>query len=244
MEKGSFFMSDTLKKWGLSANALRLLAMMGMFLDHAWATVVPGNFWMTCVGRLIFPIYAFQLVEGFFHTHDRKAYAKRLLIFALISEIPFNYMMAGGWLFPFHQNTIFTLLLGFLAIWALECRKTWKGWKTALVLVGTLLLSMIGFVDYGWQGLLTVVVFYVFREGKYAKVGQLACMLYLHAFLMEGQTLPWLFDLPLQSFAVLALIPIWLYNGQKGRGGKAMQWAAYLYYPLHMVVLVLLRYLL
>ncbi len=244
MEKGSFFMSDTLKKWGLSANVLRLLAMMGMFLDHAWATVVPGNFWMTCVGRLVFPIYAFQLVEGFFHTHDRKAYAKRLLIFALISEIPFNYMMAGGWLFPFHQNTIFTLLLGFLAIWALECRKPWKGWKTALVLVGTLLLSMIGFVDYGWQGLLTVVVFYVFREGKYAKVGQLACMLYLHAFLMEGQTLPWLFDLPLQSFAVLALIPIWLYSGQKGRGGKAMQWAAYLYYPLHMVVLVLLRYLL
>ena len=58
---------------------------------------------------------------------------------------------------------------------------------------------------------------------------------------MEGQTLPWLFDLPLQSFAVLALIPIWLYNGKKGRGGKSMQWAGYLYYPLHMVALVVLR---
>lgn len=234
-------MSNAMKKWGLSANALRLLAMAGMLLDHAWATVVPGNFWMTCVGRLVFPIYAFQLVEGFFHTHDRKAYAKRLLIFALISEIPFNYMMAGGWLFPFHQNTIFTLLLGFLAIWLLETRTQRKGWKTALLLLGILLLSMVGFVDYGWQGLLTVVTFYVFREGKYAKVGQLACMLYLHAFLMEGQTLPWLFDLPLQSFAVLALIPIWLYNGQKGRGGKAMQMAGYLYYPLHMVALIILR---
>ena len=234
-------MSETVAKRGLTANALRLLAMAAMVMDHAWATVVPGNFWMTCVGRIAFPIYAFQLVEGFFRTRDRKTYALRLLAFALLSEIPFDLMASGSWIFPFHQNTVFTLLLGFLAIWLLETRDGRNGWKTALVLAAILLVSMVGFVDYGWQGLLTVVTFYVFREGQYAKVGQLACMLYLHAFLLEGQTLPRLFDLPLQSLAVLALIPIWLYNGQKGRGGKVMQWAGYLYYPLHMIVLVLLR---
>jgi hypothetical protein len=74
-----------------------------------------------------------------------------------------------------------------------------------------------------------------------AKLGQLAGMVVLHVLLMEGQTLPWLFDLPLQSLAVLALIPIWLYNGEKGRGGKVMQWAGYLFYPLHLIVLVVLR---
>ena len=229
------------EKRGLSAAALRLFAMTGMLLDHAWATLVPGNFWMTCVGRLVFPVYAFQLTEGFFRSHDRKKYVGRLLIFALISEIPFNYLMAGGWLYPFHQNTIFTLLLGMWLISALEKRRERPWWKTALGVLCPLLLSVVGFVDYGWQGVLTVTVFYFFREGRFAKLGQLAGMVVLHVLLMEGQTLPWLFDLPLQSLAVLALIPIWLYNGEKGRGGKVMQWAGYLFYPFHLIVLVVLR---
>lgn len=228
---------------GLSANALRLFAMVGMLLDHLWGTLVSGNLWMTCLGRLVFPIYAFQLAEGFVRTHDRKKYARRLLVFALISEIPFNLMMAGSWIYPFHQNTIFTLLLGFWVLWALEglAEKRLKLWKGGLHLLGAALLSVVGFPDYGWQGVLTVVLFYLFREGRFAKLGQLVGMILLHVVWMEGQTLPWLFDLPLQSFAVLALIPIWLYDGRKGRGGKLMQYGAYLYYPLHLLLLVVLR---
>ena len=53
---------------GLSASTLRVLAMTFMLLDHMWATIVPGNNWMTYVGRLAFPIFAFQIVEGFYHT--------------------------------------------------------------------------------------------------------------------------------------------------------------------------------
>lgn len=228
---------------GLSANSLRLIAMTGMLLDHIWGTLMSGGLWMTCVGRLVFPIYAFQLTEGFFHTSDRKKYLRRLLFFALISEIPFNYMMAGGWLYPFHQNTIFTLAIGLWAISVLESlrEKQMPGWKGALQLLAAALLSVVGFPDYGWQGVLTVVVFYAMRGHKLAWLGQLAGMVVIHCYLFEGQTLPWLFDLPLQSFAVLALIPIWLYNGQKGRGGKAFQQVAYWYYPLHLIALTLLR---
>ena len=235
-------MSQTVQKRGLAATALRLFAMAGMLLDHAWATVVPGNFWMTCVGRLVFPIYAFQLVEGYFHTRDRKAYAKRLLILALVSEIPFNYLVAGGWFYPFHQNTVFTLLLGYLLLWGLESSlRPWK--KTALV-GASALVAFAGFVDYSWQGVFTVLLFYMSRKGEFSKISQLIGMIAVHVFCMEGQTLPWLFDLPLQSFAVLALIPIWLYNGEQGRGGRTMRWAGYLYYPLHMILLVTVRYLL
>ena len=181
-------------KKGLSANALRLIAMVGMLLDHIWGTLASGSLWMTCVGRLVFPIYAFQLAEGFVRTHDRKKYALRLLAFALISEIPFNMMMMGSWLFPFHQNTIFTLLLGFWVIWVLEGlrEKQLKLWKAGLQLLAAALLSVVGFPDYGWQGVLTVVLFYVMRGHRLAWLGQLAGMVVIHCLLFEGQTLPWL----------------------------------------------------
>ena len=69
---------------GLDAMSLRLLALGLMLLDHLWGTIVPGNMWMTYVGRLAFPIFAFQVTEGFFHTSDRKRYMQRLLLFGLL----------------------------------------------------------------------------------------------------------------------------------------------------------------
>ncbi len=228
---------------GISANTLRLLAMAGMLLDHLWGTVVPGNVWMTHVGRLVFPIYAFQLVEGFFHTSDRKQYMKRLLIFAVISEPLFDYALEGIWLYPFHQNTIFTLCLGLWAIGALDDarRGTKKPLKALLILGAAFLLSIVGFVDYGRLGLLTILLFYAFRGLSWGWLGQLAGMILINAVMHKGLTLPWLFDLPQQSLAVLALIPIWLYNGKKGRGGKFMQQLGYWYYPGHLLLLILLQ---
>ncbi len=230
---------------GISANTLRLLAMVGMLLDHLWGTIVSGNLWMTCLGRLVFPIYAFQITEGFFHTSDRKKYIRRLVFFALLAEIPFNYMTMSSLINPFQQNTIWTLLLGlwFISVMDKHRQGGQKGWKTTLKLAGIFLLSVVGFVDYGWKGMLTVVVFYVFRGHKFAWVGQLVCMVVLHGVLAGGQVLPELGNMHLQSLAILGLIPIWLYNGEKGRGGKVFQMVAYWYYPAHLAVLSLLMWL-
>ena len=84
----------------LNSLFLKLLAMALMLCDHLWATVIPGNNWLTAVGRLAFPIFAYQVAEGFFLTHNRKKYLGRMFVFALISEIPFNLLYYSPWCSP------------------------------------------------------------------------------------------------------------------------------------------------
>lgn len=229
----------------LSASALKALAMACMLLDHMWATVIPGNTWMTWVGRLTFPLYAFLIAEGFFHTADRRRYALRLLGLALLSEIPFDLIQFSTPFFPFHQNTVFTLLLGLWAISGLDRARQEPTPRRIilglLTLASACLLGGVGFVDYGVMGVLTVVLFYLLRDFPLARLAQLAAMVLLNIVFFKGQTIPLLgFDFPTQGFAVLALVPIWLYNGKKGFGGKGFQWASYLFYPVHLLVLYLL----
>lgn len=100
----------------LNGLTLKLLAMALMLCDHMWATVVPGNQWMTNLGRLAFPIFAFQIAEGYARTHNFRQYLGRMFLFALISEIPFNMITGGGLLFPFHQNVMFTFCLALLML--------------------------------------------------------------------------------------------------------------------------------
>lgn len=71
---------------------------------------------MTNLGRLAFPIFAFQIAEGYARTHNFKRYLGRMFLFALISELPFNLMTGGGLLFPFHQNVMFTFCLALLML--------------------------------------------------------------------------------------------------------------------------------
>lgn len=113
----------------LSAAALHLIAMALMLMDHLWATLLPAQEWLTCAGRLAFPIFAFMAVEGYFHTRNLKRYALRLLLFALLSEVPFDLMYGGTWFYPVHQNVIWTLLLGLLGVHLMETvRKKQKLW--------------------------------------------------------------------------------------------------------------------
>ena len=218
-------------KFGLNAAHLRILALRMMLLDHLWATTVSGNDWMTYLGRMAFPIFAFQAAQGYLHTHDFKAYCKRLLIFAAVSEIPFNLMMMSSPIFPFHQNVMLTLLLGLLACRAWD-RKRWAA------MVGWIVLGALTLCDYGSLGVCTVLLFHIFRGQKLAQLLMLIC---INGFGYEGQQLLLgRMEIPVQAFAILAFIPIFLYNGEKGKGGKALQYGSYVFYPLHMLLLWLL----
>lgn len=239
------------KQIELTSFGLHILAMAFMLCDHLWATVVPGNEWLTCIGRIAFPLFAFMTVEGYFHTGNLKLYVRRLLIFALISEIPFNLVTGGSVINPLHQNILWTFLIGIGLIWLIEWArsKPHKVWRWPLVALGVLLGCAAGFfgmTDYMHYGVMTVLVFYLFRGRRWwCFVGHLLCLWYINFEMMGGMVYPfelfgreWLF--PQQGFALLALLPIWLYRGKQGLYNKALKYTYYAFYPVHFLLLYLL----
>ena len=155
------------KKRGIDSFTLHILAMLFMLCDHLWATLFPAQEWMTCVGRLAFPIFAFMIAEGCYYTSNVKKYMLRLFLFAIISEIPFNLIMGSSVFYPFHQNVLWTFLLGVLSIQIIEkAKKKQKKWISffvvCLVLLMDFLLGTITMVDYNAAGILTVLLFYFF----------------------------------------------------------------------------------
>lgn len=241
-----------MKRTEITSSTLHILAMVFMLCDHLWGTIVPGNDWLTCIGRLSMPIFAFLLVEGYFHTSNLKKYAGRLFLFALISEIPFNLAIGGRVLYPIHQNILWSFLISLWLIHRNEkARQTGKLWRriltgTATVAIGTV-LGLLTFVDYYHAGILTILVFYFFRGRKWWHyAGQALGLWYLNTEVLGGLVYEFtLFGLPVifhqQAFAMLALIPIWLYRGRQGHRSKTFQYVCYGFYPFHLLILGLLK---
>lgn len=236
---------------GFRKELLQLIAVVLMLCDHIWATYMSFGNWLTYIGRLAFPIFAFFIAEGFCRTSDVKKYALRLLGFGILSEIPFNLFYSSRTFNPYHQNVMFTLLLGLLAIIVIDRLKKDRSAKniarSLLYLLLITVASVIGFVDYGLTGVLTVVMFYLFRDFPFAWVLQLVGMVLINIVFFEGQVIPFelfgkSFEIPTQGFAVFSLIPIWLYGGKRFGKNKALQYGFYAFYPAHMLVLYLIRY--
>lgn len=224
-----------------------------MLLDHVWASIGGCPIWMTAVGRIAFPIFAFQIAEGYAHTRNFKKYLLRMFLFALISEIPFNFMLSGWWFYPFHQNVMLTFCIALLMLrlmdWAAENPWVLRLTVTAAALVLGYLLGTVTFVDYGGWGVVTVLVFWLFRNVKFGWLIQIAALLLINWELLGGMIVtPEFFGiefrLPLQGFAMAAVVPLLLYNGKQGVNSKAFQYAGYAFYPLHMLILYLIARLL
>ena len=149
------------KSLPLNSLHLKLLAMVTMLIDHMGFTLFPYALWMRCVGRLAFPIFCFLVAEGCAHTHDKKRYAARLLVFAVLSEPAFA-LMHGVWFTMDYQNVLWTLLLGALVCWAVEWASAggalWQRLPAeAAIAVGFLLAQWLN-TDYGGWGVLLVLL--------------------------------------------------------------------------------------
>jgi len=232
--------------------SLHIMAMAFMLCDHLWGTIIPGNDWLTCIGRISFPIFAFLLVEGYFHTKNLKKYMGRLFIFAVISEIPFNLAMGSSWFYPVHQNILWSFLISLTLIhWNEKAKMNGKPWLRLIVgclsvIIGYL-IGIITMVDFYHAGILTVLAFYFFRGRKWWQwLGQFLCLWYINLELLGGFSYEiYLFGetyfFTRQGLALLALIPIWLYRGRQGYHSKPFQYACYAFYPLHLLILGLIK---
>lgn len=227
----------------LSGSVLKIIAVITMLIDHGAYILLshyPSGFtplfyigktaytpYRICrdIGRIAFPIFCFLLIEGFLHTRNRRKYGQNLLLFALISELPWNFMFANTWHYE-KQNVFFTLFLGYLAFCALESFS--KRPKIQLLcLIGLLIVSFLLNADYGWKGYVFLLILYILRNEKAPQAIIGSC---------------WL---AYEWKACFAFLPINMYNGQRGFiQGKAAKYFFYAFYPLHITILVILRHLL
>lgn len=230
---------------------LKLIAIITMLFDHTSLLLYgPGFSWMRCVGRIAFPIFAFQICEGYLHTHNINKYYTRLIIFAIFSEIPFacfTYIFFGS----VSLNVIFTLILGLFSIHIYdiftsipnnkqkEVQQFYKFVAFVLVLLISFLAQTIN-TDYGYFGVLLIFSFYIFRNNK--KLMNLSVILltfiYFLPHLIQSHFHRYLVILFLCT--LLPLIFINLYNKTKG---KDIKWLFYIFYPLHLTIICILHFI-
>ena len=225
----------------MSSFALHIIAMIFMLCDHMWATILDYE-WLTCIGRIAFPIFAFLITEGYIHTSNINKYIKRMVIFAIITEIPFNLMVSASPIYPFHQNVLWTFVISLLTLKYLNFDNTKNIFKSILIIILAIIIATITMCDYFGAGVMMVVGFYIFRKSKLL---QLLMMIYVNMILLQGYSYPidiagYTYYFPQQGFALLSLIFIWLYNGKQGYHAKCFKIFCYAFYPLHMLILYIL----
>ena len=227
----------------ISAATLHLAAMLFMLMDHLWATLLPAQDWLTCIGRIAFPIFAFQISEGYVHTKNFKKYLLRLFVFALVSQIPFM-LFKSIFTNSFGINIFGTLFFGLLSIFLYDkfsnVNSKSKFGSFVMKIFAVLPAILLGIIaqicsfDYGFWGVAIILLFYIFRNDKPGIVifFTTACIIkygisiftygyhYLYILLCLGTILP--------------VVPICLYNGKQG---KKIKYLLYAFYPVHLLIL-------
>ncbi len=223
----------------LSNSVLKCIALISMLIDHVASVLLRGDqtvlialfgkqltlyALMRFIGRIAFPIYAFLIVEGFVHTRNRKAYGIRLLVFALISEIPWDLEHTGSF-FSWTQNVFFTLFLGYLGLCLIEKLKNGENrLKNTFLLIGLLVISILSRADYGCTGFGFILMLSLLRDYPIPRAIAGSCFL----------SSKWQ--------AGLAFIPIAFYNGKRGFiKNRFLKMLFYVLYPLHMLILFFIK---
>lgn len=234
-----------MKDKGLSAWQLKMIAVAAMLIDHiGWAfvnTASLGGQFLHVVGRLTAPIMCFFLAEGYFYTRNLKKYFLRLGAFACISAFAYNYYELAGRQGFAGFGMIYTLFLGLIAIAVWDRTFLPYGVKKAVICF-LCILSLQG--DWAVTAVLWPFYFARYRENPDKK-----WKTFLHIALIESTfftilsvalTPEYWWAQIFQYGALLAIPLLQCYNGKLGRG-KHSKWFFYIFYPVHLLILGLLK---
>jgi len=214
---------------------LKIIAIISMLIDHIGAYILPNIIWFRVIGRLAFPIFAFFIAEGWKRTKSRKKYIINLTIFAIISQIPYILLTNA-----LKLNILFTFLI---SLWLISIIQTIKNrqYENILLLICILLvlfLADIGnIVDYGILGIALVLIFYYIPNRNRAIIPASLILILLslrtaisYNFALQGFN---------QFASLLSLILIYFYNNIPG--SRKLKYFFYIFYPLHLLVIYLIK---
>ena len=229
---------NKLKK--INGAQLKYIAFASMFIDHFNKAIITpfltGSGALNIIttifdilGRIAFPIFCFCIVEGFFKTKSRRKYLRNLLIFAIISEIPYDMFQSAVFVNTRSQNILWGLALGLFTIMVIDKlkekikkRPVWifvSIFIVALASLGSMLIS----ADYEYYAIIIIYIYYLFYDKRLLPSG-LSCLVIIK-----------------EIYAILGFATVLLYNGEKGKQNKIFN---YLFYPVHLLIFGVIRMIL
>ena len=233
------------KKFGLNSFVLRIIAMAAFTWGTAAEELTTDHSvdWFTYMLWFSYTIFAFLLVEGLAKTSNRKLYLRRLILFAVLTEIPFDLLISGKAWNPGRQSAMVVLLIGFIVLLATDyIRKTLDNMiATAVGLIALAFLSsrLVLFLncDMGIYGIIIICFFYICRNVTYNKLLQLICCILFIMFVSADNYLNIMIDdlyysIPDKGFMVIGIVFTWFYNGKRGPNNLAVKILYYSYFPI------------
>ena len=239
MEKIKRFEAEKLKKIQIFTGAqLKYIAFLSMLIDHVNNAIVTplldGSGFLlylsnifSILGRIAFPIFVFFIVEGFFKTKNRRKYLLTLILFGVISEVPFDMFTSKTFFNPYWNNMMFTLALCLMTIWIIDFLKEKIKIKVLWYITSIIIVILFGLLamglslDYDYHAIVAAYIFYIFYDKPLfgAGLGYLSIIKELYSILGFAMTIG--------------------YNGKRGRQYKYLN---YLFYPVHILILGILRF--
>ncbi|MBO3444910.1 TraX family protein [Clostridium sp. CCUG 7971] len=240
----------------LTANQLKFIAIIAMFIDHIAVVLVSNQSIlgqvMHTIGRITMPIMCYFIAEGYHKTRDIKKYVLRLLTFAIICHYSFFFFATGVAPISFGENikiqiqfptsVIFTLFLGLIALIVWNCENI-KKYIKLIIIFGICIISMVG--DWGYIAVLWILVFGV----NYGNFKNQVMGFWIVSMILISNPIMRLLNIydgiwweQAYQFGLLLSIPLLSqYNGYLGKYKNA-KWIFYIFYPLHLLILGYLKY--